>query len=554
MPPSGERGRDDTVQPRRDRLPAGRELVLEGAQLLHGEVVQERRVVEPDGAVVLPGEEVAQHLAAAGLVGLDTDESGDGGGAGNPFLGQQPLHLPGGGPVALPRDLFPGRHLAGVVGGDGESLQHFQVDLAGAVGVEQVGRHVAEAPRSRRRTRAGGAPRRARLAAIALAAAMSLAPGVAVAGDYYLRGGVGLDRPGEAVFTDTDCSSTSPAALYGCGTGGEGAPYRAAGNFGTVPAVELGLGYATGAIRFEVLVEYRPHYTFEGRANFLAPERRQDVSAKLSSVTEVFRQAARSRIVTTAHGINRGAIPDLSRPEGESDFYFVAAEDPETAVSRIVELVKTRIPRRFGLDPVRDIQVLCPMNRGGAGARSLNIELQAALNPAGERKVERFGWTFAPGDKVMQIENDYDKEVYNGDIGAVADVDPEAGELTARFEGRDLLYGFGELDALVPAYAATVHKSQGSEYPAVVIPVLTQHYAMLKRNLLYTGVTRGKRLVVLVGQKKAVAIAVRNASGRRRWSKLDEWLAGAKDGPQVGIAHDARSLRERPLTDALPYG
>ena len=271
-------------------------------------------------------------------------------------------------------------------------------------------------------------------------------------------------------------------------------------------------------------------------------------------LTEVFRQAARSRIVTTAHGINRGAIPDLSRPEGESDFYFVAAEDPETAVSRIVELVKTRIPRRFDLDPVRDIQVLCPMNRGGAGARSLNVELQAVLNPAGERKVERFGWTFAPGDKVMQIENDYDREVYNGDIGAVVDVDPEAGELTARFEGRDLLYGFGELDALVPAYAATVHKSQGSEYPAVVIPVLTQHYAMLKRNLLYTGVTRGKRLVVLVGQKKAVAIAVRNASGRRRWSKLDEWLAGAKAGPQTGIAHDARSLGERPLTGTMPYG
>ena len=256
-------------------------------------------------------------------------------------------------------------------------------------------------------------------------------------------------------------------------------------------------------------------------------------------LTEVFRQAARSRIVTTAHGINRGAIPDLSRPEGESDFYFVAAEDPETAVSRIVELVKSRIPRRFGLDPMRDIQGVCPMNRGGAGARSLNVELQAALNPAGERKVERFGWTFAPGDKVMQIENDYDKEVYNGDIGAVVDVDPEAGELSARFEGRDFLYGFGELDALVPAYAATVHKSQGSEYPAVVIPVLTQHYAMLKRNLLYTGVTRGKRLVVLVGQKKAVAIAVRNASGRRRWSKLDEWLAGAKRG----MVPDAGPLR-----------
>jgi exodeoxyribonuclease V alpha subunit len=141
------------------------------------------------------------------------------------------------------------------------------------------------------------------------------------------------------------------------------------------------------------------------------------------------------------------------------------------------------------------------MNRGGVGARSLNIELQAALNPAGERRVERFGWTFAPGDKVMQIVNDM-----------------------ASFDGRSVTYGFGELDTLVPAYAATIHKSQGSEYPAVIIPVLTQHYAMLQRNLLYTGVTRGKRLVVLVGQKKAIAIAVRNVSGRRRWSKLDEWL------------------------------
>jgi exodeoxyribonuclease V alpha subunit len=193
-------------------------------------------------------------------------------------------------------------------------------------------------------------------------------------------------------------------------------------------------------------------------------------------------------------------------------------------VPRIVDLVKTRIPQRFGLNPIRDIQVLCPMNRGGVGARSLNIELQAALNPAGDRKVERFGWTFAPGDKVMQIENDYDKDVYNGDIGYIDDVDPDAGELNVSFDGRSVTYGFGELDTLVPAYAATIHKSQGSEYPAVVIPIMTPHYAMLQRNLLYTGITRGKRLVVLVGQKRAVAIAVRNVSGRRRWSKLDEWL------------------------------
>ena len=242
-------------------------------------------------------------------------------------------------------------------------------------------------------------------------------------------------------------------------------------------------------------------------------------------LTEVFRQSAHSQIITSAHRINQGSIPDLSRPEGDSDFYFVQADEPETAVQRIIELVKTRIPQRFGLDPIRDIQVLCPMNRGCVGARSLNIELQSALNPAGDRKVERFGWTFAPGDKVMQIENDYDKEVYNGDIGYIDDVDPNAGELTASFDGRSVSYGFGELDTLMPAYAATIHKSQGSEYPAVVIPVMTQHYTMLQRNLLYTGVTRGRKLVVLVGQKKAVAIAVRNVSGRRRWSKLNEWLA-----------------------------
>ena len=245
-------------------------------------------------------------------------------------------------------------------------------------------------------------------------------------------------------------------------------------------------------------------------------------------LTEVFRQAARSRIIINAHRINDGVLPDLDRPEAISDFYFVPADDPESAVPRILDLVRTRIPRRFGLDAVRDIQVLCPMNRGGVGARSLNIELQAALNPAGERRVERFGWTFAPGDKVMQIENDYDKDVYNGDIGRIDDVDPELGEVTARFDDRAVSYGFSELDALVPAYATTIHKSQGSEYPAVVIPLMTQHYVMLRRNLLYTGVTRGKRLVVLVGQRKAIAIAVRAASGRKRWSKLRERMRPAR--------------------------
>jgi exodeoxyribonuclease V alpha subunit len=224
-------------------------------------------------------------------------------------------------------------------------------------------------------------------------------------------------------------------------------------------------------------------------------------------LTEVFRQAAQSRIITNAHRINEGLMPDLAVPEADSDFYFVPADSPETAVPRIIELVKTRIPRRFGLNPRRDVQVLCPMNRGGVGARSLNIELQAALNLiVGDRKVERFGWTFAPGDKVMQIENDYDKEVYNGDIGYIDDVDPDEKELTASFDGRTVIYGFDELDTLAPAYAVTIHKSQGSEYAAVVIPVMLPHYAMLQRNLLYTGVTRGKKLVVLVGQKKAIAM------------------------------------------------
>jgi exodeoxyribonuclease V alpha subunit len=164
------------------------------------------------------------------------------------------------------------------------------------------------------------------------------------------------------------------------------------------------------------------------------------------------------------------------------------------------------------------------MNRGGVGARSLNMALQAALNPSGEHKVERFGSTFAVGDKVMQIENDNERGVFNGDIGYVTGLNLDDGELMVDFDGRSVTYPFGELDMLVPAYAVTIHKSQGSEYPAVVIPVLTQHYTMLQRNLLYTGVTRGKRLVVLVGQRKAVAMAVRNTTGRQRWSKLDEWL------------------------------
>ncbi len=241
-------------------------------------------------------------------------------------------------------------------------------------------------------------------------------------------------------------------------------------------------------------------------------------------LTEVFRQAAESQIIVNAHRINAGKMPVLQAKEG-SDFFFVDAADPEEGVRKLLAVVGERIPSRFGLDPVRDVQVLCPMNRGGLGARSLNIALQEALNPPGEARVERFGWTFCQGDKVMQVINDYERNVFNGDLGVITGLDMNEAELVVSFDGRAVTYGFGELDELVLAYATTIHKSQGSEYPAVVIPLTTQHYTMLARNLLYTGVTRGKRLVVLVGQVRALAIAVRNGGGRRRWSKLREWLA-----------------------------
>ena len=242
-------------------------------------------------------------------------------------------------------------------------------------------------------------------------------------------------------------------------------------------------------------------------------------------LTEIFRQAATSQIITNAHRINQGLMPDLAPIEG-GDFYFVDASDAEDGVRKLLAIVQ-RIAKRFAIDPIRDIQVLCPMNRGGLGARSLNIELQNTLNPPGEARIERFGWTFCPGDKVMQVENDYDKEVYNGDLGIVSRIDTEESQLTVQFDGRDITYDFAELDELVLAYATTIHKSQGSEYPAVVIPLSTQRYPMLQRHLVYTGVTRGKRLVVLLGQRKALAIAVRGARTRRRWSKLGEWLGRA---------------------------
>jgi exodeoxyribonuclease V alpha subunit len=245
-------------------------------------------------------------------------------------------------------------------------------------------------------------------------------------------------------------------------------------------------------------------------------------------LTEVFRQASQSRIVVNAHRINQGQMPELNQqPKEVSDFYLVEADEADDAARKIIELVKNRIPARFGLDPIREVQVLCPMNRGRLGARALNLDLQAALNgDQSQPSVVRFGCSFRSGDKVMQTINDDDKDVFNGDLGFVKAIDPDAQELVVNFDGRLVNYDFGELDEIIPAYAITIHKSQGSEYPAVVIPLSTQHYLMLRRNLIYTGITRGKRLVVLVGQRKALSIAVRNSRADRRWSKLKRWLCG----------------------------
>jgi len=245
-------------------------------------------------------------------------------------------------------------------------------------------------------------------------------------------------------------------------------------------------------------------------------------------LTEVFRQAATSRIVRSAHQINRGVFPSLPEKGETSDFYLVAAEEPEAIAQTVVDLVQTRLPRKFAVDSIRDIQVLCPMNRGITGARGINQALQAVLNPPGEHSVDKFGNRFSVGDKVMQIENNYDRDVFNGDIGFVTGVDQDEEELAVAFDGRVVSYPFGELDELVLCYATTIHKSQGSEYPVVVIPISTQHYMMLKRNLIYTGITRGKRLVVLVGQKRALAMAVKGKPVERRWSKLKERLVATK--------------------------
>lgn len=254
---------------------------------------------------------------------------------------------------------------------------------------------------------------------------------------------------------------------------------------------------------------------------------RDIIASKAAAVVRldtIFRQREGSYIIVNAHLINRGQMPILENQRAQ-DFFLFKTDDPVRAAQLIVELVQTRIPRRFGLKP-SDIQVLSPMHRGEAGVGSLNLLLQSALNPPSERKPEHHvgGRVFRLGDRVMQIRNNYDKEVYNGDLGQIVALDLEEQTLTVDFDGRRVCYDFLELDELVHAYAISVHKAQGSEFPAVVMPVLTQHYVMLQRNLLYTAVTRARQLVVLVGTPRAIAIAVHNDRVAQRYSALAERL------------------------------
>jgi exodeoxyribonuclease V alpha subunit len=244
-------------------------------------------------------------------------------------------------------------------------------------------------------------------------------------------------------------------------------------------------------------------------------------SVPVVELNEIFRQARESLIIVNSHRINNGELPSLkTSSEKLGDFYFIEKEDPEEVSKLIVELATERIPKRFGFNPFDDIQVLTPMHRGVVGATHLNSVLQQVLNPR-EDGITRGGRNFRMGDKVMQIRNNYDKEVFNGDIGRIVTIDTETQEVILSFDGRTVPYDYPDLDEIALAYAVSVHKSQGSEYPAVVIPILAQHYVLLQRNLIYTGVTRGKKLVVIVGTKKALAIGVKNNKTEKRYTYLN---------------------------------
>jgi len=244
--------------------------------------------------------------------------------------------------------------------------------------------------------------------------------------------------------------------------------------------------------------------------------------APVARLNTIFRQAADSRIITNAHLINQGKFPEFS--QGSGDFFFFPAEDATIAADWIIEIVTERIPQKFGFDATHDIQVLAPIYRGPAGVIALNDRLQERLNPSSSGKSERrlFGTTFRLGDKVMQTQNNYEKDVYNGDIGFIESMDMIEQTLTVDFEGRFATFEWSEADQLALAYVVSVHKAQGSEFPVVVMPVVTQHYMMLQRNLLYTSITRARKLCVLTGSRRAIGMAVRNNKVTQRFTAL-EW-------------------------------
>ena len=249
-------------------------------------------------------------------------------------------------------------------------------------------------------------------------------------------------------------------------------------------------------------------------------------------LTEIFRQAKDSFIITNAHRVNEGQMPELDAPR-ESDFFFIHEDDPERVLATIKKLCAERVPAKFGFNPMRDMQVLTPMHKGVCGSENLNRELQATLNPHGP-VIQRFGRSYRVNDRVMQIRNNYDKDVFNGDLGRVRRIDlvdqqvvVEIDELGSKDSSREVVYEFDDLDELLPAYAISVHKSQGNEYPCVIVPLLTQHFVLLQRNLLYTAITRGKKLVILIGSKKALAIAIRNNKTAARFTRLRERLQQA---------------------------
>jgi len=241
----------------------------------------------------------------------------------------------------------------------------------------------------------------------------------------------------------------------------------------------------------------------------------------VSHLNEIFRQAASSRIITNAHLINQGKLPEFPAKNESSDCYFIEADDPAKAVTLLSKLIQKSIPQKFHFNPMNEIQILTPMQKGELGAKNLNRTFQQLLNPNGE-KVERFERIYRVGDRVMQTENDYDKEVFNGDMGRITKIDTEASEVIVNFEGRNVHYDFRELDELVLSYAITIHKSQGSEYPCVIIPLHTQHYVLLQRSLIYTAITRARKLIILIGSKKAIQLAVTRSESRERITTLSE--------------------------------